>query len=283
MPIRHVSDTAFWVAMYRALESERPDAHFQDPYARRMAGQRGEEILRELPYAQSMAWSMAVRTVLMDEIILRCIAQGARTVLNLGVGLDTRAFRLALPHALCWFDVDLPDMVAHRRRCLAGETAACIHTHIAADLNDASAREEVLLLARASGGPLLVVTEGLLVYLQPEQVSSLAQRLHAESLARWWLTDLITPLSLVTAGMLWQSHLFSTHAPFRFAPDNSARFFEPLGWREAEFRSTWDESLRLRRPMPLAWMWNAFGKPSLPGAHEGLRRMSGVALLERLD
>jgi O-methyltransferase involved in polyketide biosynthesis len=30
-PIAHVSDTAFWVASYRAAESARPDALFHDP------------------------------------------------------------------------------------------------------------------------------------------------------------------------------------------------------------------------------------------------------------
>lgn len=39
--LRHVSDTARWVAMDRALESERPDALFRDPYARRLAGTEG--------------------------------------------------------------------------------------------------------------------------------------------------------------------------------------------------------------------------------------------------
>lgn len=281
-PIRHVSDTALWVAMYRAFESERPDALFHDPYARRMAGERGEAIVRTLPHGQSMAWSMIVRTAVMDEIILRCIAQGARTVLNLGAGLDTRAFRLALPPALRWLDVDLPDMVAYRRDCLQGEAPACNHTHIAADLSDPQARVEVLADVRASGGPLLVVTEGLLVYLAPEQVGSLAQQLHTEPLARWWLTDLITPLLLKTVGLRWQPHLAAANAPLRFAPDDSAKFFEPLGWREAEFRSTWDESLRLRRSIPMARLWSAFGKLSLPGVRESVRRMSGIALLERV-
>ena len=30
-PIRNVSDTALWVAVYRAMESERSDALFRDP------------------------------------------------------------------------------------------------------------------------------------------------------------------------------------------------------------------------------------------------------------
>ena len=41
--LENISDTARWVAMYRALESDRPDAHFRDPYARLLAGEQGEE------------------------------------------------------------------------------------------------------------------------------------------------------------------------------------------------------------------------------------------------
>jgi O-methyltransferase involved in polyketide biosynthesis len=41
--IRNVSDTALWVAVYRARETDRPDAVFRDPYARRLAGARGEQ------------------------------------------------------------------------------------------------------------------------------------------------------------------------------------------------------------------------------------------------
>ena len=40
--VRHISDTAGWVAVYRARETERQDALFHDPFARRPAGERGE-------------------------------------------------------------------------------------------------------------------------------------------------------------------------------------------------------------------------------------------------
>src|SRR5207249_4317116 len=33
-----------------------------------------------------------------------------------------------------------------------------------------------------------------------------------------------------------------------------------FGWHEAEFRSTWDESLRLKRTMRLAWLWSLLGR-----------------------
>ena len=47
MPIENVSDTARWVAVYRAMESERRDAIFRDPFARRLAGAKGQEIVAE--------------------------------------------------------------------------------------------------------------------------------------------------------------------------------------------------------------------------------------------
>jgi O-methyltransferase involved in polyketide biosynthesis len=48
MPIEHISDAARWVAVYRAMETERRDAICRDPDARRLAGARGEAIVREM-------------------------------------------------------------------------------------------------------------------------------------------------------------------------------------------------------------------------------------------
>jgi len=135
-PIRHISDTALWVAMYRAFESERADALFRDPYARRMAGERGEEIVNTVRRGRAMAWPMIVRTAVMDEIIMRSASQGARTVINLAAGLDTRAYRLALPPALRWFDVDLPGIVAYRREHLADAKPVCLHEDLEADVSE---------------------------------------------------------------------------------------------------------------------------------------------------
>jgi methyltransferase (TIGR00027 family) len=269
--------------MYRAFESERADALFEDRHARRLAGARGPAIVRALPHGQSMAWAMVVRTAVIDEIIVACVAKGARTVLNLGCGLDTRAYRLDLPADLRWLDIDLPGMVAYRRSRLKGEAAACDHADVAADIGESAALAGVLALARASAEPALVVSEGLLVYLERAQIDGLARGLHAEPLARWWLTDLIGPLLLQTVGQRWQTHLSAARAPLRFAPADGAKHFAPLGWREAESRSIWDESIRLHRPAPLSWFWGPLGALWFPGAQQSLQRMASVVLLERGD
>jgi methyltransferase (TIGR00027 family) len=280
-PIRHVSDTALWVAMYRAFESERPDALFRDPHARRMAGERGEQIVRSMPRGRSMAWPMIVRTAVMDEIILRLVADGVGTVVNLAAGLDTRAFRMVLPRSVRWFDVDLPDMVAYRKEHLADAKPACIHEHVAADLTDPDARAAVLSRVEGGHGSAMVVTEGLLVYLTPGQVRALADQLHDVRSMRWWLTDLGTPLLLKMLRRTWQSRLSAANAPMQFAPAEGTAFFGPSGWREAEFRSVWLESRRLDRTIPLSWLWNVLSRLRSRKTREAYQRMSAIVLLER--
>lgn len=276
--IRNVSDTALWVAVYRAEESERADALFCDPFARSMAGKRGQAIVDALPFGKSMGWSIVVRTAVMDAVILRCIERGARTVLNLGAGLDTRAFRLRLPSKLRWLDVDLSAVTAYRRECLGAAVAACRHAHVDADLRLASERQSVICDA-ASNGPLLVITEGLLVYLAPEQVNELATQLRGKGNARWWVADLITPMLQATMGMAWSAQLNDADAAFRFAPGDAKAYFRKRRWLETEFHSTWTDSIRLGRVAPNAMMWNRLLKWS-PPAEMAFKRMSGIALLE---
>jgi O-methyltransferase involved in polyketide biosynthesis len=74
--IRNISDTARWVAVYRAQETERTDAVFRDPFARRLAGERGEQIARSMPLGGDNAWSMITRTYLVDELIRAELQRG---------------------------------------------------------------------------------------------------------------------------------------------------------------------------------------------------------------
>src|SRR2546430_15645602 len=97
-PISSVSDTARWVAMYRAMESERPDALFHDPYARRLAGPAGEQILAAMPQGRRWAWPTLVRTAGMGGIVMRLgTEQGVDTVLNPAAGLAPLANALCPP------------------------------------------------------------------------------------------------------------------------------------------------------------------------------------------
>src|SRR3989442_6455259 len=165
-PIPHVSDTARWVALYRAMQSERRDALFGDPFARRLAGAQGEEIMRRLPRARAFAWPMIVRTAVMDELILRAIERdGVGTVVNLAAGLDTRPYRLPLAPSLRWVEADFPDVIEYKEQALARERPACALERRKIDLTDEPRRRAFLAQIGAAAGQVLVITAGLLIYL----------------------------------------------------------------------------------------------------------------------
>ncbi|GAA4799182.1 SAM-dependent methyltransferase [Lysobacter hankyongensis] len=276
--IRNVSDTALWVAIYRAMESERPDALFRDPYARRLGGARGEAIVRELPDGETMSWPLVVRTAVIDEIVTRGVREGARTVLNLAAGLDARPYRMDLPADLRWIHVDMPDMVDFFRDRMAGETPRCRLEYVAADLREADRRREVLADAGREG-PVLVITEGLLLYLQAEDVAALARDLHDVAKARWWVADLASPALLRRLEKTWSPTLRAGNAPFVFGPRENTGFFAPFGWRELEFRSHWDESIRLKRTMPRIGFWRIMMALTPAKRRAKMKRISGMMLL----
>lgn len=277
-PIRNVSDTALWVAIYRAMESERPDRLFNDPYARRLGGERGEAIVQSLPNGAATAWPLVVRTAVMDEIVMRCVRGGAATVLNLAAGLDARPWRLDLPRSLRWLHVDMPEMIEYFREHMADATPRCELEFVAADLRDADARRDLFAHA-AARGPVMVITEGLLVYLAPGQVGELARDLHDVAHARWWLLDIGSPrLRKLMERSRWLGKL--GNAPMQFFPEEGTAFFHPFGWREREFRPTWDESFRQKRTMRGAWFFKLLSKLQSTAQVEAGRRMSGIVLLE---
>jgi O-methyltransferase involved in polyketide biosynthesis len=152
---------------------------------------------------------------------------------------------------------------------------------VTADLTDAEARRALFSRLGAGTSRALVLSEGLLIYLQPEQVAALAADLHAQPSFKEWLIDLASPQLLKRMTQTWGKKLAESGAPFLFAPAEGTEFFRPYGWREARFRSTWEEAQRLNRTMKGAWFWNLIGRLSPKRVREGFRRFSGLVLLER--
>jgi hypothetical protein len=78
--IRNISDTALLAAVYRARETERQDALFRDPFARRLAGKRGDQIADSIPFSNRNAWAWVTRTYMFDQFIAEQYEQGVDMV-----------------------------------------------------------------------------------------------------------------------------------------------------------------------------------------------------------
>jgi methyltransferase (TIGR00027 family) len=275
--IRNVSDTALWVAVYRAHESERPDALFRDPFAKRLAGERGEEIAASMPFSGRDSWPFVMRTLLFDQFIAGEVERGVDAVINLGTGLDARPYRMALPSSLHWFEADLPQIIDYKEEILAGEKPACAVERIRLNLANVRGRGQLFTQLGSRAEKALIITEGVLAYLSPEEVGLLAQDLAAVPSFERWVLDLSSP-GLMRMIQKKVPQLGQAGAPLKFGPAEGPGFFARHGWKTLDVHSLFKAAARVRR---LSFVMRLMALlPESRGA-QGSRPWSGVCLFSR--
>jgi methyltransferase (TIGR00027 family) len=165
------STTAALVAALRARAGV-------DEHAAALAGTEGHvaaaEALLRNPHLQ--LW-IEVRTRFVDELV----AGWRGDVVVLGAGLDSRAARLASVERRFW-EVDHPSTQAYKRQEVGDAWGA---TFVACDLSEADPVDALGAAGLGPGAPVLVVWEGVTMYLPPVAVertlARLAAGLHPES------------------------------------------------------------------------------------------------------
>jgi methyltransferase (TIGR00027 family) len=280
-PIQQVSDTAFWVATYRAIETARKDALFQDPLAQLLTDGKGREISAKMGNTSTMSWSIAIRTHIIDDYIRSAVQQGIDTVLNLGAGLDTRPYRMDLPPTLLWIEADFPHVFDFKEERLRNAEPRCQLERVCIDLSDAGSRQQLFDGVSTQGKRILVITEGVTPYLSIEDVAALAKDLSAQPSFELWITDYFSALfmELYRKGYLLKN--LGDKAPFKFFPENWEEFFKSNGWSIKQMRYLTDEGARLNRPSPTPWYFKLLLRLMSKTKRTSLRQMNGYALLGR--
>jgi methyltransferase (TIGR00027 family) len=276
--VRNISDTARWAAVFRARETERADALFRDPYAERLAGKMGVDIANTLPEGNSHAWAWVARTYLFDQFITKEIEQGTDMVVNLAAGLDARPYRMRLPASLQWIEVDLPEILAYKEGILANEKPSCALERVRTDLSDGSARRALFASLDRRANRVLILTEGLLIYLSAEEVAALARDLAAGSHFQRWIMDLGSPGLLRMMQRTTGKQLSKVGAPFKFGPAEGPAFFAPHGWEPLEVKGLLKTATQFKRP---PFFLRLLGRLPEQKGPAGNRPWSGVCLFKK--
>jgi methyltransferase (TIGR00027 family) len=252
--LRQVADTARWVAYNRALETQRAGALFRDPLARKLAGERGPRIAKAFGGGKGVVWFFTVRTTLIDRMLMDEIAAGADMVINLAAGMDARPYRMELPPGLTWVEVDTGELIDEKERLLEGAKPNCRVVRYRRDLAQPEARRELLAELGAQAKRAVVLSEGLVMYLKPDDVRALSGDLAAQPSISAWILDLYRPRILRRNYRSKMGRMLrDANAEFQFAPDEGVKFFEPMGWRCGEVKSTLREAARIG-----SWMYRIF-------------------------
>ncbi len=276
--VRNISDTARWAAVFRARETLRADAIFRDPYAERLAGKMGVDIANTLPEGNSHAWAWVARTYLFDQFITQELEQGVDMVVNLAAGLDARPYRMTLPASLQWIEVDLPEILTYKEEILAKEKPSCALERIRLDLSEGNARQALFAELNRRANKILVLTEGLLIYLNAEEVAAFAKDLAASSHIQRWILDLASPGLLRMMQRTTGKQLSQVGAPFKFGPAEGPAFFSPHGWEPIEVRGVLKTATRFKRP---PFFLRLLGRLPEKKGPAGNRPWSGVCLFEK--
>jgi O-methyltransferase involved in polyketide biosynthesis len=169
-----VSETALLTLRVRANEARRPDSIIDDPMAIELADSIEYDFAK---FGFSRRQDMAMRALAYDRMTRRYLADHPKaTVVALAEGLQTSFYRLdaaGVGDQFRWLTVDLPPMVALRRKLLPASDRVRMCAQSALDF---SWMDEV----EPEHG-VFITTEGLLMYLAPDE----ALRLIAECANRF--------------------------------------------------------------------------------------------------
>lgn len=227
-----VADTALLVAAIRAHESTRDDRLFTDPFAAKLAGETGRELLQAAlaSAGEQPTMQIVVRTRFWDEALLRA-TQVAKQVVILAAGMDARAYRLAWPADTTVYEVDQPEVIAAKADLLADDQPRCRRVAVGVDLAD-----DWPGALRSAGfdpdTPTAWLIEGLLQYLDESAVRTLFERVDALSAPNSVLLYDVVGKTLLDSPLMAtvRQSMAQQGSPWRFATDEPAELAGRLGW-----------------------------------------------------
>jgi len=232
-PNETVGLTSQWTAAVRAMESQQPDCLFHDPWAAALAGLEGKAWIEQRTPASVVP--IVIRTRYFDDFLRRIVAQeGIQQVILVGAGLDTRGFRLNWIPGTRIFELDQPQVLAHKEQILkaAGVQPQCARQTIGVDLNE-SWKEALLQSSFEPAARSLWLLEGLLFYLPNESIKRILDTVTALAAPGSWMGfDIVNHMTLTfPLTKPWVDMQAQAGAPWLGTMEDPAGYLAELGWQ----------------------------------------------------
>lgn len=229
-----ISHTARIVAAKRAIEQERPDRLFEDPFAADLAGEEVETLLERWRSTgkdinrlrQVRTRYVAIRTRIFDDFLLACNEQIQQVVI-LGAGLDARAFRLNWQLDTWVYEVDRSEVLQEKMMILQDVQPRCHHQMIECDLTQAW-HTFLLTSGFDPNQPTIWLLEGVLMYLQESDVHQVLQTLSSLSATNSALGCDLVSVGSIETGLQSRGRV---RRYWQFGTDDPAGLLAQYGWQ----------------------------------------------------
>lgn len=238
-----VERTALLTAALRAAETRREDRLYTDPYAARLVGEAGPELLaevravtfpsdqrRELPSTPDYN---AIRTRFFDDLLQNAAQDTGMTQIVLApAGMDSRAFRLDWPAHVRYFEVDRPSVLAFKADRLAGVAPRVAYRTVAVDLTADDWEDELVAAGYDPALPSTWLLEGLLYYIAEADAHRMLERVAAITAPGSGIAaDLVNGAALTLPNMRGLLDVFAGWGcPWLFGTDEPETLFDGHGF-----------------------------------------------------
>ena len=185
-----VSESLLLPLYIRALETQRPDALLRDEWAVELVQKLKLDgsAFEQAQLGEEVQVSVLLRCRQFDRITLNFLTHHPNAVVvYLGCGLDTRFERLDNGQVV-WYDLDLPEVIALRRRLIGGES--CRYQLLACSALDHSWMDEI---SAHQPDAYLFLAEGLFMFFDGDEVKRLVLALKDRFPASELVFDAFSP------------------------------------------------------------------------------------------
>lgn len=180
--MNEVNKTLF-IPLYGKAKVSKQGIIIKDPIAEKIWDAEGFEVHGKSK-SKWLTYNMAMRAKIFDDWVEKMLLQNPDAlVLHIGCGLDSRAFRIAALYKT-WIDGDFPEVLEARKKYYSE------NDHYKMIEFDASKSKMVEMLPDAQ--TVIVVFEGISMYLRNEELNSFVRALDKKYLQVHMLLDVYT-------------------------------------------------------------------------------------------
>ena len=225
--MKPISQTAFYCCGVRMQDAERDKPVCGDVYAKRFMNEDGLRILEKFKDETRPNTSNVGRHRIIDDLLRReLMAHPDLCVVLIGAGFDSRAYRL---EGGAWIELDDSQVIAYKNeRLQVSECRNELH-RVPIDFSTESLEEKLSSFAGRS--PVIVVIEGVFMYLEQDTIQQLLQTLRRLFPQHKLICDLATKRFFEKYARTIHEKLAGMGATFRFTIDKPDKVFVQNGYR----------------------------------------------------
>ena len=236
--MKPISKTAFYCCGVRMRDAEREQPVCGDTYAKLFMNDEAIKILDQFKDEFGPNTSNVARHRIIDDLVREELrAHPDLCVVIIGAGFDTRAYRIK---GGTWVELDEPQVIAYKNERLPASQCQNELQRIPIDFSTESVEEKLSSFAWRK--PVVVIIEGVFMYLEEETIKQLLQTLHRLFPQHKLICDLMTRIFFTKYGRTIHETLTGMGASFKFTADNPAAVFVQSGYRRVGWFSIIEKS-----------------------------------------